>query len=138
MAALLSVLSMMFTLLSPLPRIIAQNASRPWAGGWGGKRLGGRLEKVGGLTGAPLARVGAALHDAAFHDIAAAFYDLDCRVQYLFALAGLGLIPDPPDGVRIGRVPRQQGGRIGPHRGSERLDGILGVAAQAALHQRYQ
>src|SRR5690349_12865224 len=98
MAALLSVLSMMFTLLSPLPRSIAQNASGLWASGWvaSGKRLAAGWRKSVRLTVAALARVGAALHAAAFRAVGATFHDLDRRLHDLFALTGLGLIPNPP------------------------------------------
>src|SRR5438128_10447389 len=174
MAALLSVLSMMFTLLSPLardefgfarplnqsplipanPRLREDRRGNPGAEN-SAKELCPRFrgdernqeaihsahlaltrsiaQNARLLTMAPLAGVG-----AASRDIGAAFHDLDRRLHDLFALAGLGLVPESPDGVRIGGISRQRGGRIGPHRGRERLDRILGIAAQAALNQRHQ
>src|SRR5262249_3351605 len=52
------------------------------------------------------------------------------------ALAGLGLIPDRPDGVGITRIAHQQAGYVSLHRARQGFKGVLGIATLSSLQHR--
>jgi hypothetical protein len=65
--------------------------------------------------------------------LSASFYEGLGDFDNLPALAGLGLIPDRPDGLGIGWVAHQQACHIGLQGRSHRLKGFLRVTALPAL-----